>query len=73
MIRIDDCKCKAALKAAVVVSMFLLFVAVAGFGQQQINLTAAPTTITLPDGTTVPCGAISAAPPLPDRPPRARR
>ena len=54
MIRIIDFKCKATLKAAVVASAFLLFAAVATFGQQQINLTAAPTTTTLPDGTTVP-------------------
>ena len=53
MIRINDSKSQAALKAAFL-SVFLLFMAVAGFGQQQINLIAAPTTTTLPDGTTVP-------------------
>jgi hypothetical protein len=62
MIRINDWKGKATLKAAVVVSVFLLLVVVAGFGQQPINLTAAVTTTTMPDGTTVPmwgyfCGA----------------
>ena len=62
MIRITDWECKATLKAALVVSVFLLLVVVAGFGQQQINLTAAATTTTMPDGTTVPmwgyfCGA----------------
>jgi hypothetical protein len=53
MIRINDSKSQATLKAALL-SVFLLFMAVAGYGQQQINLTAAPTTTTLPDGTTVP-------------------
>src|SRR5271169_62683 len=60
MIRINDFKCKHILKAAAVVSVVLLFVAVAAFGQ--INLSAGPNTITLPDGTAVPmwgytCGA----------------
>jgi len=37
--------------------------AVAAFGQQQVNLTAGPATITLPDGSQVPmwgysCGSI---------------
>ncbi len=45
---------QATLKALVSVTSVLLFAAVAGFGQQQINLTAGPTTLTLPDGTTVP-------------------
>jgi len=61
MIRINDFTCKATLKAAAVASLLFLFAAVAAFGQQ-INLTAAPTTTTLPDGTTEPmwgffCGA----------------
>jgi len=64
MIRINDLKCKATLKAAALVSVFLLFGAVAGFGQT-INLTAAPTTVTMPDGTIVPmwgyfCGSVPA-------------
>src|SRR6516225_943247 len=54
MIRINDLKFKATVKAAVIVCGILLFAAAMGFGQQQINLTAAPTTTTLPDGTTVP-------------------
>ena len=54
MIRINDLKFKATLKAAVIVGGFLLFVAAMGFGQQQVNLTAAPTTFTAPDGTVVP-------------------
>ncbi len=54
MIRINDWKCKAAVKATAVVSLFLLFVAVAGFGQQQINLSAGPAATTMPDGTVVP-------------------
>jgi IPT/TIG domain len=53
MIRINNFKCKAPVKAALV-SVFLLLMAVAGFGQTTINLTAAPSTTTLPDGTTVP-------------------
>jgi hypothetical protein len=62
MIRINDFQSKATLKAAAVVSVFLLFAAVMGFGQQQVNLTAGPNTTTLPDGTAVPmwgytCGA----------------
>ena len=67
MIRINDLKCKATLKAAALVSVFLLLVSIAGFGQQTINLTAAPTTATMPDGTMVPmwgyfCGtAVSGA------------
>ena len=61
MIRINDLKFKATLKAAVIVGGLLLC-AVMGFGQQTINLSAAPTTVTLPDGTVVPmwgyfCGA----------------
>src|SRR5579864_7653498 len=52
MIRINDWKFKATLKAAVIVGGLLLC-AVMGFGQT-INLSAAPTTVTLPDGTTVP-------------------
>ncbi len=54
MIRINDFTRKATLKAAAVASLLFLFAAVGAFGQQQINLTAAPTTTTLPDGTTVP-------------------
>jgi hypothetical protein len=61
MMRINDFTCKATLKAAVM-SVFFLSAAAAAFGQQQINLTVAPTTATLPDGTMVPmwgyfCGA----------------
>jgi hypothetical protein len=54
MIRTNAFNCKATLRAAAAVSALFLFAAVAAFGQQQINLTAAPTTTTLPDGTTVP-------------------
>src|SRR6516165_984731 len=61
MIRINDLKCKATLRAAAVMSVFLLLAAVAGFGQ--VNLTVGPATTTLPDGNTVPmwgysCGAV---------------
>src|SRR6266853_1240461 len=45
---------KAILKAALRVASILPFAAVVAFGQQTVNLTAAPTTTTLPDGTTVP-------------------
>ena len=64
MIRINDLKFRATLKAAVIVGGFLLFAAAMGFGQQQVNLTAGPTTLPLPDGTVVPmwgysCGALA--------------
>src|SRR5215469_2136566 len=63
MIRINDSKSKTTLKAALVVSVFLLFAAVLGFGQQ-VNLTAGPATLPLPDGSVVPmwgysCGALA--------------
>src|ERR1700686_3630014 len=45
---------KAILKAALRVACLLPFAAVVAFGQQQVNLTAGPTTLTLPDGSTVP-------------------
>src|SRR6266853_667688 len=45
---------KAILKAATLSVAALLLTAGASFAQQQVNLTAAPTTTTLPDGTTVP-------------------
>src|SRR6266853_6717700 len=45
---------KAILKAALRVASILPFAAVVAFGQQTVNLTAAPTTTTMPDGTTVP-------------------
>ena len=61
MIRIYDCKSKTSLKAAFLMSVFLLFAAVTGFAQV-VNLTAGPTTASMPDGTIVPmwgytCGA----------------
>jgi len=64
MIRINDFKFKATLKASIIVGGFLLFAAMA-FGQNVVNLTAAPTTTTLPDGTVVPmwgyfCQALAA-------------
>ena len=54
---------KATLKAAARVACLLLFGTAAVHGQQQVNLTAAPTTLTLPDGSVVPmwgygCGAV---------------
>src|SRR6266853_2464043 len=52
---------KAVLKAALRVACILPFAAVFAFGQQTINMTAAPTTTTLPDGTTVPMWGYSCA------------
>ena len=56
---------KALLKSAARVLAILPFAA-AAFGQQTINLTAGPTTTTMPDGTAVPmwgysCGAAVAS------------
>jgi hypothetical protein len=45
---------KSVLKAAILVAAILLLGADASFAQQQVNLTAAPTATTLPDGTMVP-------------------
>src|SRR5215831_17007791 len=45
---------KAILKNAARLLAILPFAAAAAFGQQTINLTAGPTTTTMPDGTTVP-------------------
>jgi hypothetical protein len=54
---------EATMKTAIFVLCTLLLCAGLSFGQQQINLTAAPANLTLPDGTTVPmwgysCGNI---------------
>jgi hypothetical protein len=62
MIRINDCNLRARVKAVLLVGGFFLFATVMGFGQQTINLTAGPTTATMPDGNVVPmwgyfCGA----------------
>jgi hypothetical protein len=64
--RTSEIKSKAILKAAALVAAILLFGVGASFAQQTINLTAAPTTVTLPDGSVVPmwgyfCGAAVAA------------
>src|SRR6266699_2785115 len=45
---------KAILKAATLAVAALLLTASASFAQQVVNMTAAPTTTTLPDGTVVP-------------------
>src|ERR1700719_3342027 len=45
---------KAILKAATLSVAGLLLTASGSFAQQQVNLTAAPTTTTMPDGTVVP-------------------
>ncbi len=42
------------MKASVLLAGMLLAGTVAAFGQQQVNLTAAPTTTTLPDGSVLP-------------------
>src|SRR2546429_4054986 len=55
---------KAILKAALRVVSILPFAAVVALGQQTVNLTAGPTTATLPDGSAVPmwgytCGTVA--------------
>jgi hypothetical protein len=45
---------KAMIKAVLGVLCVLPFAALGVFGQQQVNLTAGPSSITLPDGSTVP-------------------
>jgi len=50
--RINDFK--AILKGGGMLRGVLFSGAVAAYGQQQINLTAAPATVTLPDGSQVP-------------------
>ena len=45
---------KAILKAAVQVASLLLLGTATTFAQQTINLTAGPTSVTLPDGSVVP-------------------
>ena len=54
---------KTGLKTAVLITTVLLLEAGLALAQQQVSLTAAPTTTTLPDGTTVPmwgyfCGTL---------------
>jgi hypothetical protein len=54
---------KSILKTAMFAVAGLLLTASASFAQQQVNLTAAPTTATMPDGSTVPmwgysCGTV---------------
>src|SRR6516162_3249493 len=55
---------KAILKSAARVLAILPFAAAAAFGQQTINLTAGPTTTTMPDGTTVPMWGYSCGTPV---------
>ena len=54
MIRIKDSKWKTTVKAAFLVSALFLIAVGSGFGQAQVNLTAGPTTTTLPDGSVLP-------------------
>ena len=54
---------KTSLTNAVLVTTVLLLGAGLTFGQQQVNLSAGPTSVTLPDGSVVPmwgysCGAV---------------
>jgi hypothetical protein len=68
--RTSHFKANAIMKAAALVASIFLFGVSASFGQQTVNLTAAPTTTTLPDGTTVPmwgyfCGTAVATNPTP--------
>ena len=53
MIRINDSISKTTLKAAVLISTFLLCAVAMSFGQV-VNLTAGAATVSLPDGTVVP-------------------
>src|SRR5215469_15841611 len=55
---------KAILKNAALLLAILPFAAAAAFGQQTINLTAGPTTTTMPDGTTVPMWGYSCGTPV---------
>jgi hypothetical protein len=62
----NDLSFKSVLKAAILVAAILLLSANASFAQQAVNLTAMPTTATMPDGTVVPmwgyfCGTAVAA------------
>ncbi|HTC64670.1 MAG TPA: Ig-like domain-containing protein [Candidatus Saccharimonadales bacterium] len=50
------------LKTAILAVAGLLLTSSASFAQQQVNLTAAPTTATLPDGSTVPMWGYSCTP-----------
>src|SRR5580704_9966900 len=54
---------KAILKAATLIFTILPFVATAAHGQQQVNLTAGPTSTTMPDGSTVPMWGYTCAGP----------
>jgi Bacterial Ig domain len=54
MIRTNDSNFGTRLRAVLLAGAFFLLATVTGFGQQQINLTVAPTTTTLPDGTQLP-------------------
>jgi hypothetical protein len=58
------CNFKSLINTALRVACLLPFAAVAAFGQQQVNLTAAPTMATLPDGSVVPMWGYSCAPAL---------
>jgi hypothetical protein len=62
---------KTKLKAAVRILGILPFAAVVAFGQQTINLTASPTSVTLPDGSTVPMWGYFCGTPATNTPPVA--
>src|SRR6267142_5551066 len=55
---------KALLKAALRVVCILPLAAGVAFGQQVVNLTAGPTSVTLPDGSTVPMWGYSCGLPV---------
>src|SRR5467141_675660 len=55
---------KALLKTALRVVCILPLAAVVAFGQQVVNLTAGPTSVTLPDGSTVPMWGYSCGLPV---------
>ena len=53
---------KAVIKAVLRVACIFPLAAVATFGQQQVNLTAGPSTVTLPDGSSVPMWGYTCTP-----------
>jgi Bacterial Ig domain len=61
--RTNDFTFKATLRALVGMASILFLTAALGFGQQEVNLSADPSSLTLPDGSMVPmwgytCGAV---------------
>src|SRR5262252_8194290 len=54
MIRMSDFNFMTRLRAVLLAGGFFLLATAIGYGQQQVNLAVMPTTITLPDGTSLP-------------------